>query len=352
MASTRTYPAFPAENQTVSNCGGTWWHDLTVTGRLPGTGGYGSDLLQTLDAVARVPDERLPAADYGSGQTAEVELRAKAAAGIDRVRQSMFLNENWLTSKDEAGINWLLDRAAAELDFIDRTHEKWDEWPGATGYPLTREDTVYGYLPIRPSGSASCDEPHLTCPTANDLAQRVVHRRAIRKALRRALRYIRCADYWGWRTILQRQAQERLEALPPDQQPGRTDAADSPSGTDPFRCWDRVYRNALRTRPEQQARLLADAQCGEKYDICWSRAFRLALGQGLPPNAAGAQADRVCGDPIDHFPPPDSLPDPDEFPPDEEPTAPDTAPVKRPKTALAIGAAALAALLIAPRILK
>lgn len=153
-------PGYP--RPTSEPCGRTWKTSLFVTGKLPGTKGFGADITHTVAPV--VPDLRAGKPRLGWGGTYEEQRRDGMFSRLEAILAQLDASDALLSPEETASIQWLLDRAVSELDAVTAIHK-------------------------------------LTDPMGRGKRRQKIYRRYIDAAW-----HIRCAEYSMWLLLLYRQA--------------------------------------------------------------------------------------------------------------------------------------------------
>ena len=215
------------KSERRGGCGASWRDALTVRGTIPGTGGFGESFARTLPPV--VSDLEGGAGYLGWDGEYEHERKAQLETVLAGVREDVTGLLRELPEKTKSTLLQLLAGARDQLDAIEEIHESWrlrddgtfglqygdamEDFPAAqhiedcTTYPT--QGPHYGK---RVPGRGRGDD--VICPTRAELDQRSVDRDQVATLYRDTARWIRCAEWTLWRTILYRRALEQWDPPP------------------------------------------------------------------------------------------------------------------------------------------
>lgn len=202
-------------------CGHTWASELVVDGRLPD--GYGADITKTLDPVmpppfagpGGQPDVEPQAQGIGWDSPAEALRRQQLLLRIGELRVAT--DVAYIAGDIKGAVRWLLDKAEAELESAQKIHSLWKTrgngaWPLRYADRLTNfyaaenPDDCAGRFGATVSGTGGGT---VRCPTRQEVDRREADREKIRERFVDAARFVRCAEYGLYRSVLYRKARLR-----------------------------------------------------------------------------------------------------------------------------------------------
>lgn len=234
MAPMAKVPSGFQPEEDEPRCGDSFSRQITVTGVVPGTGGYGSDLTKVLKLVASEPH-----GDWYSRDSAEeqsfIENILYTSNRVERDLAAAVLREQ-LTEAQADSVAYLINLSKRNILRVELLYEYWegeaahpqtgsslpvDDTSGrASEWPLPEGDDLYNYLPAcrgltgewvddrQLMGSEVQHLRYYYCPSSESHAQRKRDRAAIRELLINAARAVRCAEFGLWRQVLYNEAYE------------------------------------------------------------------------------------------------------------------------------------------------
>ncbi len=201
-----------------SRCGASWPRSITVTGEIPGTGGYGRDRKHALPRVGTLPGQT--SYDTADERRFIEQVSASAERVGNEYRDASQARD--ITPEEGELIRYLLQLATSNLA---RAQNLYAYWRGDGAHPQTGE-RLQSEWPL-PAGDdidryiAECagrrgewvEDRELVgaevqvirsyyCPGSAQYLQRQKDRNSIRRLLEDAAAAVRCAHFGLWRMVL------------------------------------------------------------------------------------------------------------------------------------------------------
>ncbi len=204
-------------------CGKSWAEPLIVTGELPGKN-FGKHLTHTLSPVVTGLGDK--EGEIGWGGTYEDTRKSQLFDRLEDVLSQLRIAGLRMTQAEKDSVEWLINRAAEELDAVRDIHVSWNFRVDGT-YPLSYGDSIKDFPAAKhwqdcanPDNILTPPGPHygfevpaegggtVRCPSRTTLNLRPVARKMILQHFIDAAMHIRCAEFGIWRITLYRQARE------------------------------------------------------------------------------------------------------------------------------------------------